>query len=323
MYMNGNNQPGATTGPSAAPPHLTKSYMEMMKSHALRLQELDNRYRSIFIMNPSDQQSQGSAQYGIRGSSSTSSRPISASVRKPSIYTPSSAKERTASFSDAGYESQKGGSSSSKKSEHHHHKKAGRDASLSQASQPDTSADDEDKFVTLQWILDTLLSQETDSQFIQDFVLTMNLFMSPEELLALLKKKFNEPVPPDVPPSQIKEYIKTVQNQLKIRIFLIIEKWVDATWNSSTDPMLVSAVKNFVDNANMKITATKINRMIDKKIADEEVKSMTLFAIDSPSPRVMPFIETDAPKPTISIFTISVNKKIYHGKYYMNHIISC
>lgn len=310
MDMYGNSsQPGTATQASVAPPHLTKSYMEMMKSHALRLQELDDKYRSIFLINPSNQQSQGSAQYGIRGSGSTSSRHVSSSARKASIYSQNPGKERTASFSDAGYESQKGASSSSKKSEHHYGR-ASREPSFSQMSQPDSSAEDEDKFVTLKWIFDTLLSQSTDSQFIQDFVLTMNMFISPEELLALLKKKFNEPVPPDVPPSQIKEYIKTVQNQLKIRIFLIIEKWIDTTWNSSTDPMLVSAVKNFVDSANMKISATKINRLIDKKIADEESKTMTLFAKDTPPPRVMPFIEADSPKPSISIFTISVHKTI-------------
>lgn len=311
MDIYGNDQQETYTRPNVAPPHLTKDYMEMMKAHAIRLQELDDKYRSIFLISSSDQQSQGSAQYGIRGSSSTSSRRVSFSTRKKGT-----SKQRTGSISDANGDSPKSSqkASSSKRSEHHRH----RESPLAMSSSQDTGAE-EDKFVPLKWIINTLLAQETESQFVQDFVLTVNLFLSPEELLALLKKKFNEPVPPDVPPSQIKEYIKTVQNQLRIRIFLIIEKWIDATWNSSTDPMLVSAVKNFVDSANMKISANKINRLIDKKIANEDSKSMTAFSVDSPSPRVMPFIETDSPRPSISIFTISVNiqKIITHINRFM------
>lgn len=165
------------------------------------------------------------------------------------------------------------------------------------------------KYAPLKWIIDTLLSQTTDTQFVQDFVLTMNLFMTPEELLATLVKKFYEPVPPNVIPSEIENYVKTVQNQEKIRIFLIIEKWVDSTWNSATDPALVQAVRNFIDGTNMTISASKLNRLINKRIVNEETKSMTTYANDPPAPRIVPFIESDAPAPVISLFTTSVSHK--------------
>lgn len=305
--------------PRTNPPHLTRPYMEMMKAHALRLQELDNKYRCIFFVNSENPgQSQGSAQYGIRGSGSASARHVATSARKSTTHSHrGSTKERTMSCAEDSSSESQGGS-------HKHSRlaKSFREPSLTQLVQVEEE-DNEEKFVTLDWILENLLSQETDPSFIQDFVLTMNLFMTPEELLAILKRKFDEPVPPDVPASQIKEYIKTVQNQTKIRILLIIEKWVDATWNASTDPMLVSAVRNFVDAANMKVSSPKINRLVDKKIANEEAKTMTLFQKDTPPPRVMPFIEIDTPKPSVSIFTISVNIKTYIHiyTYYAYHNI--
>ena len=126
---------------------------------------------------------------------------------------------------------------------------------------PVQDSDDAANYVTLDSLVERLFSvrdSDVDTEFMETFVLSMNLFVQPEEFLGIVIDQLNEAsMTLDDDEEQI----------VKRRVFRILTYWVKELWNPSVSPKAVEIVRNFTADYQLVDESDELIALVDKTTA--------------------------------------------------------
>ncbi|KAJ6234207.1 guanine nucleotide exchange factor [Anaeramoeba flamelloides] len=104
---------------------------------------------------------------------------------------------------------------------------------------------------TVEWLVDYLCSPtaNSDSGFVQTFLLTYRSFTSASELFQLLKKSFLLKPPTELSGRNLKLYIEKILKTMKFKVFSVLNQWVRFHfYDFKSDPNLIEQFKHFIEN---------------------------------------------------------------------------
>ncbi|KAJ3445212.1 guanine nucleotide exchange factor [Anaeramoeba flamelloides] len=104
---------------------------------------------------------------------------------------------------------------------------------------------------TVEWLVDYLCSPtaNSDSGFVQTFLLTYRSFTTATELLILLKKKFLLKPPTELSGRNLNLYNEKILKPMKFKVFSVLNQWVRFHfYDFKFDPTLIEQFKHFIEN---------------------------------------------------------------------------
>ena len=145
------------------------------------------------------------------------------------------------------------------------------------------SDDGEIKFADVDYLLNRLIVVGTDTSFMGHFLYTFNLYMKPTELLDKIIERFNASGTAEEEASN--PQYKTVIYPQKLRIFIILNTWIEKLWNSSTEQVLIDRIKEFCGTCRMENPSQKLRRTLERKTNTEgEARVDYVFTHEAPAP---------------------------------------
>lgn len=117
---------------------------------------------------------------------------------------------------------------------------------------------DPENFVTLDSLISKLFSvrdSDVDAEFMETFVLSMNIFIDPEEFLGIVIDQLNE----------ASMNLDDEEEQIvKRRVFKILTYWVKELWNYTISPKAIEIVRNFTEDYQLVDESDELIELVDK-----------------------------------------------------------
>ncbi|KAJ3436807.1 guanine nucleotide exchange factor [Anaeramoeba flamelloides] len=130
---------------------------------------------------------------------------------------------------------------------------------------------------TVEWLVDYLCSElESDSEYIQIFLLTYRSFTTATELFNLLKKKYLEKPPNSLTGNRLEFYKQKITKQIKFRIFNVLNQWIRFHfYDFESDPSMIELIENFITDVLlpdkiMTKPAEMLKKILMKKLANQQ-----------------------------------------------------
>jgi hypothetical protein len=109
-----------------------------------------------------------------------------------------------------------------------------------------------------------------DISYMQDFMITFPYFISPQEFLEVLKKRFEYSSPPNAVQSLVQEYDNN-RPIIQMRVYSVLKLWLESyTYYFRLDHGLLSRLEEFIENTLSKVKplwATHLQHIIKQKVS--------------------------------------------------------
>ncbi|KAI9243744.1 ras guanine nucleotide exchange factor domain-containing protein [Phascolomyces articulosus] len=151
------------------------------------------------------------------------------------------------------------------------------------------SLDGQIKGGTLSALVERLtLHDQSDTKFIQSFLLTYRAFCSSEELFTLLKARFELQPPVGLTPEELLDWQENKQKFIRLRVFNVFKHWIEHYMNVEEDQAVLHDLLDF-SNTTMRssniFSSNQINRLIRRRLDSDPLRKLVVSTPrDQPTP---------------------------------------
>ncbi|KAI8138715.1 ras guanine nucleotide exchange factor domain-containing protein [Fennellomyces sp. T-0311] len=151
------------------------------------------------------------------------------------------------------------------------------------------STDGQIKGGTLRGLVERLtLHDQSDTKFIQAFLLTYRAFCTSEELLERLKARFNIKPPADLTQRELDDWKESKQKLIRLRVFNVFKHWVEHYMNVEEDQAALNTLLDFTNTtlrSSISFSANQLERLIRKRLDADPLRKLVVMAPrDQPTP---------------------------------------
>ncbi|KAG2225431.1 hypothetical protein INT45_010067, partial [Circinella minor] len=142
---------------------------------------------------------------------------------------------------------------------------------------------------TLSALIERLtLHDQSDTKFIQSFLLTYRAFCSSEELFVRLKIRFDLQAPPDLTPFEFEDWKESKQKLIRLRVFNVFKHWVEYYMNVEEDQSVLHDLLEFTNTtlrASISFSADQLERLIRRRLDSDPLRKLVVNTPrDQPTP---------------------------------------
>jgi len=132
-----------------------------------------------------------------------------------------------------------------------------------------------------------------DTNFQSDFLYTYRSFTTPKEMLHLLIKRYNMPVPKGLSYGELQEWKQNKQRPIRLRVINVLRHWLEKYWKDFTqDAEMGTKLHEFIVgdlmNTGNQQPADQLLRLYTKKREDPEQDRQIIFTEPPPKPFLPP-----------------------------------
>ncbi|KAI9484954.1 ras guanine nucleotide exchange factor domain-containing protein [Zychaea mexicana] len=160
-----------------------------------------------------------------------------------------------------------------------------------------SSADGQIKGGTLAALIERLtLHDQSDTKFIQSFLLTYRAFCTSSDLFERLKARFNIQPPADLTPHELNDWKESKQKLIRLRVFNVFKHWVEHYMSVEEDQGVLSDLLEFTNTtlrASISFSANQLERLIRRRLDSDPLRK---FVVMQPREQPTPLLPRNVKK---------------------------
>eukprot|EP01114_Cavostelium_apophysatum_P018878 TRINITY_DN5933_c0_g1_i1.p1 TRINITY_DN5933_c0_g1~~TRINITY_DN5933_c0_g1_i1.p1 ORF type:complete len:537 (+),score=114.94 TRINITY_DN5933_c0_g1_i1:70-1680(+) len=151
-------------------------------------------------------------------------------------------------------------------------------------------------------------SGQGTSQYTSYFLLTYRSFATPTQLLQLLIKRYNVPVPPDLTEHEAERFVKNYKKHIQIRVWYVLKTWSENHfYDFQENPELITTYLDFIHSTmmlDMQTLSVQLKQIVDKKVHNRTIRELKRVQSSKDIPRTIEPLSRSGPSNTLVLIDI-------------------